>query len=340
MELQILSTGGLCTVELVGAPTAALSHRWQVSLNLPARDRQNLIRSPPLEPQAEPLDIGDRIPMRPPAERSRSSQPQESWTADYDYGLLLDEETLRKDPRGPTRGPNNGRRKRSSSEGSQGSCAESRRGGRRLARVREDTDADEVEDLDLSEAAHGDSLLDDSLESLSVTEALGETELAEHFQSPTRTQLPEASLPASPLAASAPAPATPAPAAAPRAGKTTKTRGGAARLYAQKPPSPVPVSPRAAVVVVLGHVDHGKTTLLKALRELESGTSADLSKPPSAPKAKAQRKGREEAGGITQRIGVFEVIIQSFLRSQETRAAFGLHASCTAVQLEHISVPA
>ncbi|HEY4476328.1 MAG TPA: GTP-binding protein, partial [Candidatus Paceibacterota bacterium] len=56
---------------------------------------------------------------------------------------------------------------------------------------------------------------------------------------------------------------------------------------------------RPPVVVVLGHVDHGKTTLLDYIRKVAARAAPEGGEPRSV----AER----ESGGITQHIGAYVV---------------------------------
>lgn len=83
----------------------------------------------------------------------------------------------------------------------------------------------------------------------------------------------------------------------------------------------VTYTPRPPVVCIMGHVDHGKTTLMDALRRKSAGQQN-----PKTKKSKgSKRNGRAstdvagtEAGGITQTISAFQVEVEG----QDTKVTF------------------
>ncbi|KAL3896564.1 MAG: hypothetical protein SGARI_007136, partial [Bacillariaceae sp.] len=77
---------------------------------------------------------------------------------------------------------------------------------------------------------------------------------------------------------------------------------------------------RAPVVTILGHVDHGKTTLMDALRR-QSQTQSQSGGKKKGSKQKQQAPGSvagTEAGGITQVISAFQVALEN----QDNRVTF------------------
>lgn len=78
--------------------------------------------------------------------------------------------------------------------------------------------------------------------------------------------------------------------------------------------------PRPPVVCIMGHVDHGKTTLMDALRQRSRGNAASQQTATKKSKSKKGKKGPSttdgavagtEAGGITQVISAFQVPLEN-----------------------------
>ncbi|KAL8448378.1 hypothetical protein Emed_003908 [Eimeria media] len=320
---EILRVGAGFPVELIGPPSAANSQRWQLALHLPPAEGLPCM-STSSSPTRFPLDSADKSTQEgpPPEDVGSCASSDEEWGPD-DRSLLLEgEEGLLQRP---VKGPSAGRRRRAPSGGPQeepqkkrveglgggGRRGRSVWGGRRSGRERDDEPSAENFFL-MNESPEDDLLLEAEEEPLSA---------------PTKGHLAEPS-PKSPQSLSPIE--TPTAAAAPETKPTStassataaKERGKSTPpVPAKKRPScPVRLEPRAAVVAVLGHVDHGKTTLLRALRRL-SPTSPSQSGAPSSRSAKREAE-HQEAGGITQRIGFFEVQLPEGLAASSASLTF------------------
>ena len=80
------------------------------------------------------------------------------------------------------------------------------------------------------------------------------------------------------------------------------------------------LKPRPPVVVVMGHVDHGKTTLLDHIRKMTYVASSATKN--GLPRSVAER----EEGGITQAVGAYEIEVQpkGEPKSRESEANRGI----------------
>ncbi|KAL8453355.1 hypothetical protein Emag_001910 [Eimeria magna] len=325
---EILRVGAAFLVELIGPPSAANSQRWQLALHPPFAEGLPCLS---MSSSPTPLPSGGAVQGRVDKNTQEGASPEvvgscassdEEWSQDDRIILLEGEE---RPLQRPVKGPSAGRRRRAALGGGQedlqkkrveGLCEGGRRGrtiwgGRRSGRERDDDQSAENFFL-MAENPEDGFLLEAEEELLSApAEGLVAEPLPRSPQSPTPVETPAADA----------APETNPNSTAPRATAAKKRGKSAPPGPAKKSPScPVRLEPRAAVVAVLGHVDHGKTTLLNALRRL---TPTSPFPPCSPPSRSVQREAEhQEAGGITQRIGFFEVQLSGRLAASSPSVTF------------------
>ena len=112
-------------------------------------------------------------------------------------------------------------------------------------------------------------------------------------------------------------------------------------LMKQRRVEEIEYPPRPPVVCIMGHVDHGKTTLMDALRRRAAGQEVKTKKK-KAKKSKAKSKkggaagskdvAGTEAGGITQIISAFQVAVEGYDESKVTFLDTPGHAAFKAMR--------
>ncbi|XP_026191095.1 uncharacterized protein LOC34622324 [Cyclospora cayetanensis] len=319
---QILSVGASYKVDLLGAPSAATSHRWQLSLALPSADEG----APPRKNRQDGSFTRDskgplyEAPDFQEALLAGDASPEEAWSS-YDCSLVLDaeEDALAKASSAAHKGLLGGRRKRgppkalrggtdpNKRQGTRGGGREGRRllGGRHSTREREDEADEGAEAFFVGEVPEEeDSLLEEGGAVLVASES-----------KPTANAQPIAQIP--PETASTIAPQDTLTNGV--AGRPRERVSSSSSRRARKTTPLVQLQPRPAIVAVLGHVDHGKTTLLRALRLMGP------QKGPPTPRGPRHCRGAgpcAEAGGITQQIGFFEVVFPESVVASVPRVTF------------------
>ncbi|CDJ57048.1 elongation factor Tu GTP binding domain-containing protein, putative [Eimeria maxima] len=367
----ILSAGASCTVRLLKEPSAETSNRWQLALYLPGAAEPGPPGAPSRGgPLRGPSAEGDTGEVEDPS----SGGPQQ---ADYGYGGGPSEEEYPFRGGGPLDGgPFEGtgedggvgvleglggsrRRQRSASKGTKGPRS-SKKGGAPSRWVARDRDREVEEDFfnegapteDLAALGIFDDTMGGPQQQGPLPHTGQDTPLAAATVAATEETAAATAATAERETAAEPAIAGTSTAASlgPRVGVRSSskwgpsrrqgTAGGAPKRGAPKggPPPPEEVQPRPAVVTVLGHVDHGKTTLLAALKHISKMQEINREGgPPGGPPTSSRRLGTnkealkaskggpfiiKEAGGITQRIGCFQVLLPASVSASVPSVTF------------------